>query len=152
MRLAILKRDKYRCHYCKEQVTLDDANIDHKKPWKLGGKTTPQNLVAACPPCNYQKGNQLLDQNGKIPQKALAKNPVREINYSKLVRPCGHPTTPFCMIKACLEQSEAIPRSKTQKVYRTAARWIQAKKNVSKKEERAKSRAYRTRKPLLPSA
>lgn len=124
MRLAILKRDKYRCHYCKAQVTLEDANIDHQKPWKLGGKTILSNLVTACQPCNKEKGNSLhFKKKSAQPSPQLAKT----ILYYKLVRSCEHPTSPFCILKSCIEQSGAIPFSKKQKLYRAAARWIQQK-------------------------
>lgn len=58
-RLKVLLRDKFRCRYCGKKVTMDTANIDHVRPWKRRGPTTPKNLVTACRSCNKQKGNQL---------------------------------------------------------------------------------------------
>lgn len=54
LRFFILKRDGYRCGYCKQEVTNETANIDHIKPWPWG-KTTPRNLVTACRYCNKEK-------------------------------------------------------------------------------------------------
>lgn len=40
------------------------ANVDHVIPWKLGGKTAPENLVTACWACNYGKAGYTLEQMG----------------------------------------------------------------------------------------
>jgi hypothetical protein len=37
---------------------------DHVVPWKGGGRTAVDNLVSACPSCNYGKSNYTLDQLG----------------------------------------------------------------------------------------
>ena len=59
MRRIILIRDLYRCRYCRRAVTMDTANIDHVRPWKRGGRTALDNLVAVCWQCNKFKGNRL---------------------------------------------------------------------------------------------
>ncbi len=55
LRLAILRRDAYRCRYCTRKVAVGTAHIDHLVPWKNGGRTLPQNLVTSCGPCNMRK-------------------------------------------------------------------------------------------------
>lgn len=51
IRGAVLRRDSNRCHYCGK-----DANtVDHKTPLSRGGKSTLDNLVAACRACNSSK-------------------------------------------------------------------------------------------------
>ncbi len=37
---------------------------DHVHPWNLGGRTTMDNLVASCGPCNYGKFNWTIGQMG----------------------------------------------------------------------------------------
>lgn len=70
LRAQVLWRDGYRCRYCKVRVTDETANIDHVKPWKLGGQTVKANLVTACVECNRLKGN----KNWKpIPLKKMPK-------------------------------------------------------------------------------
>jgi 5-methylcytosine-specific restriction endonuclease McrA len=66
VRLRVLERDEYRCHYCgrevRDDLPLDDdakANIDHVIPWPEG-RTRVDNLVTACVPCNRAKGNRPL--------------------------------------------------------------------------------------------
>jgi len=52
----ILIRDGFRCAYCgndKEKLT-----IDHIIPKSRGGKTSFENCVSSCKPCNNRKGRQ----------------------------------------------------------------------------------------------
>ena len=37
---------------------------DHVVPWRLGGRTSLENLVSSCPPCNYGKDGYTLEQLG----------------------------------------------------------------------------------------
>jgi 5-methylcytosine-specific restriction endonuclease McrA len=54
----VFLRDLYSCQYCGTQCTGDQATLDHVLPLSKGGKTQWTNLVTACKPCNYRKGNQ----------------------------------------------------------------------------------------------
>jgi 5-methylcytosine-specific restriction endonuclease McrA len=67
LRLAILNRDKSTCQCCKRiDVPLD---VDHIKPFTLGGKTTPANLQTLCATCNRAKSNRYgLHVNGPSPR------------------------------------------------------------------------------------
>jgi hypothetical protein len=51
VRLQVLKRDKYLCHYCG---SLGDT-VDHIVPVIKGGYSTPKNLVCSCKNCNQRK-------------------------------------------------------------------------------------------------
>lgn len=57
IRLSVLGRDGYKCHYCKIDLTIKTMTIDHKIPVSLGGKDHFNNYVASCMKCNYIKGN-----------------------------------------------------------------------------------------------
>jgi 5-methylcytosine-specific restriction endonuclease McrA len=37
---------------------------DHVVPWRLGGRTIPENLVSSCGPCNYGKDGYTVEQLG----------------------------------------------------------------------------------------
>lgn len=60
MRLAILKRDDYKCVLCGRSpathagVTL---HLDHILPYANGGETAKDNLRTLCEDCNWGKGN-----------------------------------------------------------------------------------------------
>ncbi len=58
----VLKRDLFTCQYegCHGRATT----VDHVMPLCQGGRTTWQNLVAACLPCNQAKGGRTPEQAG----------------------------------------------------------------------------------------
>ena len=53
----VLIRDGFKCAYCGS--TKFRLTIDHIIPKSKGGKSTFENCVAACKPCNTRKGDQL---------------------------------------------------------------------------------------------
>lgn len=55
LRFEILRRDGYRCHYCKSDGGGNPLTVDHVIPTALGGSDDPVNLVAACADCNAGK-------------------------------------------------------------------------------------------------
>lgn len=67
-------RDGFHCQYCKKMFSHKALTVDHVLPKSLGGKTTWENLVAACKPCNQSKKN-----NKKIVPK---KKPIRPTYYA----------------------------------------------------------------------
>jgi len=64
LRADLFARQGGRCHYCERTMTLRafavqnaplddrDATVEHLVPRILGGRDTPDNLVAACHECN----------------------------------------------------------------------------------------------------
>lgn len=52
IRLMVLERDGYRCHWC----ALPANTVDHVIARVRGGSDDPGNLVACCGPCNYRRG------------------------------------------------------------------------------------------------
>ncbi len=69
-RFNVFLRDRFECQYCS---SLDDLTFDHLIPRSRGGRTTWDNVVTACSPCNLRKG-------GKMPRDAKmwpANSPVR---------------------------------------------------------------------------
>lgn len=61
-RNEILKKDDFRCHYCKHPLTNRTMHIDHVLPRSKGGTDEPDNLVACCPACNSQKGSKTIEE------------------------------------------------------------------------------------------
>jgi len=55
----VYARDNGRCQYCAKKVPRQEATYDHVVPRALGGKTTWENVVICCVPCNQKKGARL---------------------------------------------------------------------------------------------
>lgn len=56
-RRGILSRDHYACQYCGITPSRKELTLDHVLPRSRGGKTTWENVVAACKKCNGRKGS-----------------------------------------------------------------------------------------------
>jgi 5-methylcytosine-specific restriction endonuclease McrA len=72
----VFLRDGYVCQYCGDGVTRSSATLDHVLPVSHGGKTTFENTVTACGPCNANKGND---------KKIVPKNKPFKPTYFQLV-------------------------------------------------------------------
>ncbi len=66
-RNEIFRRDNFTCQYCGRQSK--DLTVDHVIPRRLGGQSTWDNVVAACPRCNHLKGGLTPQQSGMYPKK-----------------------------------------------------------------------------------
>ena len=76
-RLNIYARDHDTCQYCARQPPRSELNLDHVMPRSLGGKTSWENVVCSCVPCNLRKG-------GRTPRQAhmpLHIEPIRPTNW-----------------------------------------------------------------------
>lgn len=62
-RQNIFKRDEGKCQYCG---STKDLTLDHVLPRSKGGRSTWDNLVSACKPCNSRKGD-LTPEEAKMP-------------------------------------------------------------------------------------
>jgi 5-methylcytosine-specific restriction endonuclease McrA len=60
-RRNLFKRDKNCCVYCGSKENL---TVDHVIPRSRGGKTTWDNVVTACHPCNNKKDNKMPEDVG----------------------------------------------------------------------------------------
>ena len=69
-RFNLFLRDEFQCQYCGSK---DDLTFDHVLPRAQGGKTTWENVVAACSNCNLKKGSKSIKKS----RLKLLKVPVR---------------------------------------------------------------------------
>ncbi len=53
--VSALVKQGSTCYYCGAQVSVWNAQGDHKTPVSRGGKTTASNVVASCARCNQEK-------------------------------------------------------------------------------------------------
>ncbi len=66
-RFNVFLRDRFSCQYCGDQLAAHDLTFDHVVPRSRGGRTTWENVVAACAPCNLIKGNRMPGETGMHP-------------------------------------------------------------------------------------
>jgi 5-methylcytosine-specific restriction endonuclease McrA len=60
----VFERDHNTCQYCGRRVPREQLNLDHVIPRDNGGKTTWENIVCSCVPCNTRKANRLPHEAG----------------------------------------------------------------------------------------
>jgi len=88
-RVNIYARDRDTCQYCGRTLSRSDLNLDHVVPRAHGGRTTWENVVCACVPCNLRKGGRTPEQAGMTllarPARPrwtpLFRGPVRRVTY-----------------------------------------------------------------------
>ena len=74
-RFNVFLRDRFSCQYCGAK---EDLTFDHLIPRSRGGQTRWDNVVAACAPCNLDKGGAMPDEVGMLPEAvALPSDGVR---------------------------------------------------------------------------
>lgn len=58
-RYNLYLRDMFTCQYCNSTYHTQQLNLtlDHVLPISKGGRTSWENIVAACKPCNSKKAN-----------------------------------------------------------------------------------------------
>jgi len=85
-RQSVFNRDKFKCQYCGKLFVRSELTIDHVYPKHLGGRSTWDNVVAACRPCNEKKGHKLLKDCGMkliaAPKKPKWKSPTSNIHLT----------------------------------------------------------------------
>jgi 5-methylcytosine-specific restriction endonuclease McrA len=72
-RLNIYARDNDTCQYCGLKLSRAELNLDHVVPRAQGGRTSWENVVCSCIPCNLSKGGRTPEQAGM----KLLKKPTR---------------------------------------------------------------------------
>ncbi len=65
-RFNLFLRDGFACQYCGD---LEELTFDHLVPRSLGGRTTWENIVTACSPCNLRKGGKLAKDAKMMPRR-----------------------------------------------------------------------------------
>lgn len=87
LRQLVRQRAAGACEYCKlhETFAMYSHEIDHVIALKHGGKTTLENLVLACMPCNRHKGSDLTTFDPITGQTAVLFNP-RTQNWTQHFR------------------------------------------------------------------
>ena len=76
-RFNVFLRDRFQCQYCTAD---NDLTFDHMVPRAHGGRTTWDNVVTACAPCNLRKGSKLPRECGMHPARLPHQPTVMELH------------------------------------------------------------------------
>jgi 5-methylcytosine-specific restriction endonuclease McrA len=63
-RFNVFLRDAFSCQYCGDRFATEELTFDHVMPRSRGGRTTWENVVAACQCCNLKKANRTPQECG----------------------------------------------------------------------------------------
>lgn len=66
-RFNVFLRDAFSCRYCGGKRATPELTFDHVVPRAKGGRTSWENVVTACSPCNLRKGSKMPRECGMIP-------------------------------------------------------------------------------------
>jgi 5-methylcytosine-specific restriction endonuclease McrA len=84
-RFNLFLRDEFTCQYCGVQ---GDLTFDHVIPRSRGGRTTWDNVVAACSSCNLRKANHsLAKSNMNLRRKAFRPSAMQLQNIGRKFPP-----------------------------------------------------------------
>ena len=78
-RFNVFLRDGFTCQYCGS-TDRDLLTFDHVIPRSKGGRTTWENIVAACSPCNLRKGGRMPREAKMFPARAPVLPSMYELN------------------------------------------------------------------------
>ncbi|MGV3525539.1 MAG: HNH endonuclease [Candidatus Sericytochromatia bacterium] len=75
-------RDHYTCQYCG---SVSNLTLDHVMPLSRGGKSTWENVVTACYPCNSSKGSRTPEEAGmKLTKPPKRPSMLMHIDWNEL--------------------------------------------------------------------
>ncbi len=76
-RFNLFLRDSFTCQYC---TSTQDLTFDHLVPRSRRGRTTWENVVTACSPCNLAKANRMAAEIGMHPRQKPYRPSVFDLN------------------------------------------------------------------------
>lgn len=76
-RFNVFLRDRFECQYCGSH---EDLTFDHVLPRSKGGRTTWENVVTACAPCNLRKANRLPQEIRMFPAQKPYQPTVNDLH------------------------------------------------------------------------
>ncbi len=89
-RFNVFLRDRFECQYCGQDRPAPDLTFDHVIPRSRGGRTSWENVVAACGPCNLRKGSHLPRECHMLPRQEPRQPTTWELQENGRAFPPNH--------------------------------------------------------------
>jgi len=89
-RFNVFLRDRFACQYCRVGFPSEHLTFDHVIPRSKGGRTSWDNVVTACAPCNLRKGHRLPRESGIFPFRKPAMPSNFELQENGRAFPPNH--------------------------------------------------------------
>jgi 5-methylcytosine-specific restriction endonuclease McrA len=89
-RFNVFLRDSFACVYCGDHMPTHDLTFDHVIPRSRGGRTSWDNVVTACGPCNLRKGSKLPKEIRMFPRHAPRQPTSWELQENGRMFPPNH--------------------------------------------------------------
>jgi 5-methylcytosine-specific restriction endonuclease McrA len=86
-RRNLFARDKNTCQYCGKKPGTENLSVEHVIPQCQGGKSTWDNCVLACVPCNVRKGGRTPKQAGMTLLRQPSKPKWSPTFRTKIIKP-----------------------------------------------------------------
>ncbi len=86
-RFNLFLRDGFACQYCGSP---DDLTFDHVLPRSKGGRTSWENIVTACAPCNLSKGGRTPKEAHMALNRSVRRPTMYELQEQGRRFPPGH--------------------------------------------------------------
>jgi len=90
----VFLRDGYACQYCNERFPSVELTIDHVVPRAQGGRSSWENVVTACEPCNHRKSDRTPKQAG-MPLLSKPERPRPSLHGHVVARTVPDQWTPY---------------------------------------------------------
>lgn len=81
-RFNVFLRDRWTCQYCVKPFNTHQLTFDHVIPRSRGGRTSWDNIVAACQCCNRKKGNSMPEDIKMFPIREPRQPNIHELQES----------------------------------------------------------------------
>jgi len=78
-RFNVFLRDQWKCQYCGNKFRTQQLTFDHVIPRSRGGRTSWDNIVTACRPCNTSKGRFLPHEINMFPKAEPFRPNIHEL-------------------------------------------------------------------------
>jgi hypothetical protein len=99
LRRVVYAADRHACAWCRSSASLQ---LDHIRPWSLGGRTSFFNIMTLCAACNVAKSNYWADRDGRVTYRPFEGHDAPRVAAAILAYELRHRYSIIRFIRAAL--------------------------------------------------